>query len=425
MDSRLFGASYRIMTETVGHLYPSALRVDLSVQRDLSKARTKHISNYVLNAIRRDSVGAFFAPLVASERDDGNRYLIDGQHRWYGIVRAVEDMKIEIDSAVTALARKNLDARMREELNASLTHQRIILKDLESSQVPIMVYCGLTQKEEQQLFHDLNNLARKAPLSLSLQYNSSDAFVSLAKEVVTIVPGLEELVEHSRGSNKVGRDKLFLFSTIYKTVFRLIGKSAFSGDVSMDDLYRKNLELAVQFLRIVVESLPADKYNDTYLYRDAKVLQGIAEFARQMREVPRVDWAVTLRELLTSFRFDHRNHLFVTIGQASKNNQGSIVFRGTGSGISAVARTLASQARRLDSRGEEVDEAYGSTLSKVDDDEPGTLGLEFADASELFPPLTSSPNHIDGVVRGELSAQKLNARIIRDEDIRRVLHSLG
>ncbi len=397
MSNILFGSKFDLSVETVETLFPDRLVIDGNVQRDLNMARAKKIAYYIIGALDGETLGAFFAPLVVSARQDGKLYILDGQHRWKGIREAINFLT----KSVMRLRNKVNDKKISEDERASLKREyesaTRVLDAINKTTIPLMIYRGLDEDTERQLFHDLNNLAQKPTKSLSLSYDSSNPFVVLARDTVRQVPKLAELVDTSKKAGKLEASKLFLFSTVFQTVQKLLSKSAFKG--TDDNQKEAILQSAKDFFEIFINSLPNDFLEDKYLYKDAKVIQGVAVFVKQISDLKGVDWRVTLTEALKEFEFTAKNHLFVTIGGASKTEDGKVIFRGTSAGTSAVSKTLFATAKRLDANGVEVDDAYLANLT-IDESEEDIIEDDVQDqltqaVEELAqPPLTEEEDFL-------------------------------
>ncbi|KPV44394.1 DNA sulfur modification protein DndB [Alicyclobacillus ferrooxydans] len=383
--AKLFGANYDLQAYEAADIFPDGLHIDENVQRRIAPSRVKGIGQYIIRAVDTQTVGAFFAPLVVNKRTDGNMYILDGQHRYKGIGVAIDTLEKRVKSLSAYLSKKNLNEHDKDTAQSELAGTKRMLNSIRTSRIPVMVYQGLNTEEERQLFHDLNNLAKRAPTSLALLFDNSDPYVRVAKEVVSIVDGLEALVDHVN-TNKLDEGKLFLFSTVHKSVVKLLGKRYFSDrGVQFTTVYNNGVEKTARFFEVVLASLPEDAATGNYLYKDAKVLQGIGEFVNKMDNIQYVDGLVTLRELLKDFSFQSTNKLFATAGGATRNPDGTISFKGTGSGIKAVVRTLSSQAIRYDANGIEATDAYKYSIDdKIDDSEVVT-----PDEPTVFPEAVS------------------------------------
>ena len=379
---KAFGVDYVLKSVTVNEVGLDGLIIDHNAQRDLTVTRAKEIGTYYTRAIEGVSVGAFVPPLVVNQREDGGMYVIDGQHRWAGLIQAIEAIEKQIDKLNKALMKKGVT----EDERVALMNEKAVLKrsrdELESTQIPIMVYQKLHIDEERQAFHDMNNLAKKVPQSLALSYDSTDPFVRVAKDVLRANAEFAKLVEISRKGTKLSPDKVFLFATVHKALVTLIGDNKWFEKGKFDDQYELALNMANQFVSIVMESLPEDPLDKEYMYRDAKILQGMAGFCKNMNKIEGVDWAKTLEAALKDIPIKYTNHVFVSVGGAALQD-GLVAFRGTGGGLGAVVRTFEALAKRLDSNGKLVSSAYGIMNQPVDENEPDTP--DNIDLSDLQP----------------------------------------
>lgn len=405
--SRLFGAKYFLASERYENLVNKVI-VDKEAQRKLSVPRAKKIAEYIISALNGETMGAFFSPLLASERPDGKWAVGDGQHRWNGFIEAVSKIEKEIMRLRKKAQSKKLSEDEISDIKTEIESLTRIVKAIGASQIPIMVYQDLSIDMERQLFHDINNFAIKPPKSLSLSFDTSNPFIWVAKEALQANKKLAELTDRSPSAttqSKLEASKLFLFSTVYQTVEKFLGKKAFKD--ADEDRRIEILQDVNNFFTIYLDSLPEDFLDESkFLYRDAKVIQGVAMFAKQMGELKGVDWQVTLAEALKSLSFENKNHLFATIGGASKTDDGKIFFRGTSAGTGAVNKTLSGVAKRLDKEGVEVNDAYLAKLAEVEEE------LEEEVSSEVLEALHEASEQMDA----EAEVEALEEIVSSDDD---------
>ena len=81
--------------------------------------------------------------------------------------------------------------------------------------IPVVIFTGIDQKGEQQLFHDLNLLAGKPNKSIGLNFDSSDQFNRLAKELAVSNEQLKRLnVETEKTQIRGNNNQIMVLSTL-------------------------------------------------------------------------------------------------------------------------------------------------------------------------------------------------------------------
>ena len=315
------------------------------VQRKLSVSRKNQIAAYVLSAIALpDKHSAFFAPIVVSERDDNVFALLDGQHRYRGMEAALATLEERIliltnaikgvrnrDIPWLKIKRNDIDRRFKD-IQKDLTLQKQYRDALRETVLPIMVYHGLTLKEEQQLFYDLNNLSKKVVANLSVQYNHADPYSEITKTIVdhTELAPITSLAASGRALNGT----VFTFSTIHRAFKTLIGRTKVT-EANLQDVSEDCLE----FAKIICSILPSDSADSKYLFNDSRMLVGTAKWAHGLRK-QYDDWKDRVYTVLAQFDWSRSNLQFHEYGDALLRNDGTVVFTGSAAGETAIQETL-------------------------------------------------------------------------------------
>lgn len=319
------------------------LTVDETVQRKLDKAHAKRLTQYYDACLMGDIENAFTSPLVATKRADGMCYINDGQHRYTGLSNLVSDLAGKIVKLKSKLNNKKLDDAKIEELQFDLRGIEYKYKRIKEWKVPVMVFHGLSILEERQLFHDLNNNAKKPSSSLSLTYDSANAFTRIAKEVVEENEVLAGMIEWGA---KTSEGKM-LFSNVYNASLRFLGNK--KTDKVTEETYDEKKNSLARFFEIYLETLPKDWTSEEYIYNLAPTIQGIAQFSNfiinESNENKNIDWETTLEETLKTFEMKHSNPLFNSIGGLAIGSDGKLATKGTGGTITAVFSTLKGSAK--------------------------------------------------------------------------------
>lgn len=359
-------SKFEISCLTVGEIVQSITNqnivIDPRVQRKLDRKRKREIAAYIMAALEGKSQGAYFAAITASRRPSGEIAILDGQHRFFGAWAALQTINEMINDLLSSGLEED-----KETVERLLEYASII----EMSVIPMMVYIDLTMEQEQQLFHDLNNLGKKVSKDLTLSFNHSDPIVNLTRRVIEL-DNLSEFIQPL--NSKKDKTKLFTFQNIYTTITSFFDKKEIQRDVS--ETMASDLE---EFFKIVTDSFPEDVLEDGYLYKHAGILPGIALFANRMKKIQDVCWKRTLSDALSRVSFANTNHQFVRHGRALADQERKVTFSGSKGAISAVVKTLEKESLRLDKDGNELLNAYSNDV----DSEPIVIvSEEVASAAE-------------------------------------------
>jgi Uncharacterized protein conserved in archaea len=400
-----FEISTRTVKQLVGDLEKKYIIIDPEVQRKLSSPRKKAIAQYIFRALSGESYGAFFAPVVGSKRQNGEIAILDGQHRFFGLLFAYEIIMERLDTlnklALGGEGVKKKDARHFEgkDIHKEQEKHQQWLEIIGGSTLPIMAYLNLSKEQEQQLFHDTNNLGVKVAKSLALYFNHSDKFIGLTRWV-NEYEVVKPLIQPMNEGTKLQPEYLFMFSTVYKAIATLFNK---------EDIKSVNDEQVLQdvqdFFDIVVGSLPDDVLTGEYIYRHAGTLPGIALFANRMRATKGVDWKKTLVDALGKVSMSQTNDMFVTIGKALRDENRKVTFSGSNGATAAVYKVLDALALRLDSEGNEVIEAYNEkqesekiVIVSDEDAEKAVQEIANSDEGEIEINVTSTSNKTEEAI---------------------------
>lgn len=210
--------------------------IDNDVNRDINYARLKHISRYVDSY---DSpIGVFLPSLVFSFKDDVANYydvskkelripagvkmkVIDGQHRIKGLEYFLN---------------VNTDLDKREAvLNSTLTAQ---------------IYFGLNEKNQKDVFVDMNSNSKRVSMSLVTKYDTRDIMRILVRDLYDSSYALQNAgVEFNKSRIVRPTNELFFTSAHLKNFIALL----LFGTINIS---RKN------------EKLTKDKYDDILMFLD-------------------------------------------------------------------------------------------------------------------------------------------------------------
>lgn len=110
-------------------------------------------------------------------------WVVDGQHRRKG-VQLVYEFLDYVRTQKRYPAQRSLypDKSKRELTNAELLVWEDVLAETKKCTLTLEVHLGLDVDKERQLFHDLNNLAKKVEKSLAFQFDGSNPINAYVKE---------------------------------------------------------------------------------------------------------------------------------------------------------------------------------------------------------------------------------------------------
>lgn len=261
------------------------LSVFPEVQREVSERKINSIKKYVLSGLKdlrnnkkRKKIMRFFSSITVTARgnifynEEDQRLAIDtknsklsindGQHRFYGINEAIGELNAMYNRAEDENGRNTILADLDE---------------LKNMIIPIVIFNGIDETEEKQLFHDLNNLAQRPSRSATIRLAQTDLYSKLSRELAEKNKYLSSFgVEMDKMSIHRKNKNFILLTTIYFIVHELIdtGKETFCEDTY--NFYREGID---QVFDRIFESLPEDvNVKGKYLLERSYAFKGIVKF---------------------------------------------------------------------------------------------------------------------------------------------------
>lgn len=165
----------------------SMFEVDYEVQRHLDPRRRAEIRDFIIESLENNK-HFYFSPFVFSSRkgihkvpngfelEPGNiLYILDGQHRSAALSSAISHLRSEKDRYEES-----------NQFNKALQMQSYI-NDLSDYPIAMQIYLDLGQKEEKQLFTDINTERREAHKGLVMQYDQRDEYNELTRNVAASI----------------------------------------------------------------------------------------------------------------------------------------------------------------------------------------------------------------------------------------------
>ena len=197
------------------------LEIFPEVQRDIIPRKVKAVRRYILSASEENL--RFFSSITVTIRghafyDSANKRLAldvsnsklsvnDGQHRFEGIRTTLK--KLESDFL------KSKDKEKSEEIRKKID-------SLEQMAIPMVIFSGIDESSEKQLFHDLNNLAQRPSRNSNIKLNQNDYIAKMARELAVYNSYLKKYgVETDRASIHIVNPNTILLTTLYKLVKEL------------------------------------------------------------------------------------------------------------------------------------------------------------------------------------------------------------
>jgi DGQHR domain-containing protein len=333
-------------------------RVDPDVQRRADAKRMDEISDYILDGITGKRFMAGFNAIVTSLRYSslhyneelcevkistrGKLYISDGQHRNGGILKCVERVESELETA-----------REENDIEA-LKYWTHILKRLEEMKISVLIFTDLTKEEEQQLFHDLNNLGVAVNQTQALSLDQNDPYNRIAKHLAHEIPQVK-----NNGINKISKslsDKNREIATLstWNNCMRILlnGSSDTEMKQPWNDAWNFDDKKAIckDFWSAIFSILPIDFVDkEKYMLTKAAYLQGIAAFGHKIifeQNIP--NWKSVIYKL-QGLDWSYSNDKYSIYGGGSlsaKNNAKTgktttkFYFKGTRAAINSVSHFL-------------------------------------------------------------------------------------
>lgn len=338
---------YQFNRETYVTMIPfnkleSFFKVFPEVQRKLSKPRVKSIAKYILDGLEKKKMTFLSAITVTCTGeveyieenssigvDISTIFSInDGQHRSEAIKLALTTLKNNIDKA--------------QDLNEKEKWQKK-LETLESMTIPVVIFTGINQKGEQQLFHDLNLLASKPNKSIALKFDSSDQYNRLAKELAKnneqlILFDVETEKTQLRGNNT----QIMVLSTLRNMICYIVtGSNKDKENILNIDTYDSYYETIDEVFTLLFSVLPEDAANrEKYIIGTAATLQGIGKFLHHVIEnQDNLNWQEAIKKL-GKIDWSHRSAVWHKAGGSYISEKNKFVFTGTSAGVNGVYEAL-------------------------------------------------------------------------------------
>lgn len=333
-------------------------KIDPDVQRNADHKRMEAIAEYILDGFSGKRFMTGFNAIVTSLRNSsleynedtcevristrGKLYIADGQHRCGGIKLCVEKVEAALEEA------RNSDDK------EGLEYWGSILKDLEETNLPVVIFTDLMKNDEKQLFHDLNNLGVSVNHSQALYLDHNDQFNLLSKKLENEIVQLKKF-----GLNKVAKtlsDKSTQVATlgVWNNCNRIVLNGSTDKEMNKEwdeswDFSEKK-ELCKDFWQTFFNVLPEDFVNkEKYMITKSAYLQGVAAFGHKIIFEDKIsDWKSRIIKL-QNFDWSYSNDAYTRYGGGSlavKINKKTgteytrFYFKGTRAAINSITKVL-------------------------------------------------------------------------------------
>lgn len=333
-------------------------RIDPDVQREADTSRMEKIADYIFDGLLGKRFMAGFNAIVTSLRYSalqfdkdkktiristrGKLFVSDGQHRIGGIERALQRIEFGMDKA-----REENDVELME-------YWSNIMELFEEMTIPVVIFTDLTKDEEQQLFHDLNNLGASVTTTQALHLDQSDNFNKLAKQLAQEIPKIRKYGIETRAKQLSDKRKEVATLAVWNNCVRILlngsSDSEMKKEWNLNWDFDKKAQEAQEFWETLLDILPED-YTDKekHMITKSVYLQGLAAWGHKIiyeEKIP--NWKSLIYEL-HDFDWSYQNHYYSEHGggslQEKKNKRTGEVkkrfyFKGTRAAINSIPSTL-------------------------------------------------------------------------------------
>lgn len=332
------------------------LEIFPSVQRDINPRKVGSLRRYILSGLEKDNTVKmrFFSAVTVTCRgnifysDSDSRMAIDtyssklsindGQHRFEAIRTTIEHLE-------------------KEFVKSKYKHKTARIKDwidkLNEMVVPVVIFDGLTESEEKQLFHDLNNLSQRPSRNANIRLNQTDLFSRMARELAQENRYLIHYgVEFDKMSILGKNTNTILLSTVYSSIKEILGAEyKYNHGFLNEDNYQQFKDIVEETLNKLFYALPPDlNIKGKYLTDKSFTIKALTRFICHART--HLDLQLTDDEIfrIISDMDLTYNIKFWSLYGGIEGTNGNIVFGGgTSGGLKAIYGALVDKASVLNS----------------------------------------------------------------------------
>lgn len=181
-----------LYTQLRFRVFDTFFDVDEEVQRQIDPAHRGDIKRFILDCLEKNQP-FFFGSFIFSARGQleayedhfvlksGKKlYVSDGQHRYYAILYAINDLRLQLQLA-EEYAKKHEIEKIKQQIEL-----------LQAYPITAQIYLDLDKKQERQLFTDLNTERKSASISKQLLYDQRNEYNILTR---TVAEQLQQYME--------------------------------------------------------------------------------------------------------------------------------------------------------------------------------------------------------------------------------------
>nr|WP_319375805.1 DNA sulfur modification protein DndB [uncultured Methanoregula sp.] len=205
-------------------------------QRVLNQARIPEIANYIVNN-PRDYV---FSSISASISDGRVKFIsVDPKNPASKLGKLIIPMEAKVLI--------NDGQHRRAAIEVALVER----PDLGNETISVVFFIDAGLKRSQQMFSDLNRHAVRPTKSISILYDSREAFAQSVREMSNTLPIFKDLTEFEKTSISNRSRKMFTLSTIYQGTASLLGKKS-----KVKKITHEEEKLACEYWNEVAKNIP-------------------------------------------------------------------------------------------------------------------------------------------------------------------------
>ncbi|MGE6753635.1 DNA sulfur modification protein DndB [Rossellomorea sp. NPDC071047] len=319
------------------HELADFLNVFKDVQRNIDRNKVNSLAEYTLKGLK-DKNTSFITSLTTTCRGDilynhskeeinidVNSVLSvnDGQHRFKGILKAIAILEKQI--------------KQEKDKNKKFLLSRK-LEGLKNMEIPVVIYAGINEDMERQLFHDLNNLAKKPTKSTSLKFDQTNYYTKVAKY---LAENNNFFISYGVETNKASLSKknpnLFLLTGLTNSVSLLLtGSDKHNHDLLNEETFDDVRGFVNDTFNKLFNTLPEDINNrEKYIFGKSIVLQGISKFIYKAKNLGFSEESIFHAISVVDWTYSEK---WIEFGAKIEN--GNITFSGSGTGINSVYKAI-------------------------------------------------------------------------------------
>lgn len=330
------------------------LEIFPSVQRDINPRKVASIRRYILSGLDdKESNMRFFSSMtvtckgtlfydehknrVAIDTQESKLSINDGQHRHEAIITALEHLEREF-------------VKSKDKLKTSRIQELIF--DLREMTIPVIIFDGLSEPQEKQMFHDLNNLAQRPSRNANIRLNQTDLYSKMARELADtnkyfIHYGVEVDKMSISGKNN---PNTILLTTIYASIKEILGVDLrYNKDFLSEENYDEVKVTVDNTFSEMFYALPPDiDTRSKYIIDKSYTIKAITRFichARNHLDLQLKDEEIF--NIISSVDWTYNIDQWAKYGGVKGQDENIVFGGGNGGGFKAIYSILMDKALEL------------------------------------------------------------------------------